>query len=159
MKGMTPKLSLAVIIVLMVGGALTPCATCYGDSEQDLLIKYAQNCDRKGLTALLEKGASPNAKRPGDEATLLILSAGCGHADVVRTLLGKGADVNLPNRNGWTPLMAAVAKGHEGVVELLLEHGADPNMRHAYGWTALKLATQKGRKNIADVLRKYGAHK
>ncbi len=159
MKGMTPKLSSAVMIVLMAGAALTPWATCYGDSEQDLLIKYAQNCDRKGLIGLLEKGANPHAKRPGDEATLLILSAGCGHTDVVRTLLGKGADVNLSNRNGWTPLMAAVAKGHEDVVELLLEHGADPNMRHAYGWTALKLATQKGSKNVADILRKYGARK
>jgi len=159
MKGVTPRPSLAFIIVALMGAALNLCGTCYGDSEQDLLIKRAQNCDRKGLTALLDKGADPNAKRPGDGATLLILSATCGHIEVVRSLLRRGADVNLPNRNGWTPLMAAVAKGHEAVVELLLAHGADPNMRHAYGWTALKLATQKGSKNMEDLLRKHGAHK
>jgi hypothetical protein len=50
-------------------------------------------------------------------------------AGTAEALLAAGAHVNAPGRDGFTPLMAAAAWGHADVVKLLLEHHADPTLR------------------------------
>ena len=47
-----------------------------------------------------------------------------GHADIVRLLLDHGADVNVKNKAGSTPLAIAVEKGRKAIAELLRRHGA-----------------------------------
>jgi ankyrin repeat protein len=51
--------------------------------------------------------------------------------------LSDGADANVHDSNGATPLHLAVANGRATVVEALLCHGADPNATNAYGETAI----------------------
>ena len=48
-----------------------------------------------------------------------------GNAAEVSRLLGYGADPNVRDANGWTPLAAAVASGHEEVASILIQNGAD----------------------------------
>lgn len=148
-----------LIIWTIIGALFVPCASNAGDQKLPEIVTHAQSGDGERLKYLLDRGADPNTIRTGDRASLLIVSSTGGHIDVVRTLIAKGADPNLANRNGWTPLMAAVAHGHRAVVRLLLENGADPNKRHAYGWTALKLAIQKRDKAMQKLLKEYGAKK
>ncbi|KAJ1465675.1 ankyrin repeat-containing domain protein, partial [Baffinella frigidus] len=47
------------------------------------------------------------------------------HLEVVRFLLGAGADKNAPDNDGHTPLHIAAIHGHPEVVRALLEAGAD----------------------------------
>jgi ankyrin repeat protein len=47
-----------------------------------------------------------------------------GHGDVVKDLLGAGADVNKADTYGQTPLIKAAKGGHGDVVEHLLGAGA-----------------------------------
>jgi ankyrin repeat protein len=47
-----------------------------------------------------------------------------GHKDVAELLIAKGADVNVKNNQGRTPLSLAKKKGHNEIVELLRKHGA-----------------------------------
>jgi ankyrin repeat protein len=58
-------------------------------------------------------------------------AAARGHLDIVRLLLERGADPNLPEE-GIAPdghaLYSAAANGHLEIVKLLLEHGAHPNV-------------------------------
>jgi hypothetical protein len=76
--------------------------------------------------------------RPSDVVTYYACSgtplrnaAGGGHIDIVRLLLERGADPNLPEE-GIAPrghaLHSAVVRGHIKIVKLLLEHGAYPNV-------------------------------
>ena len=59
---------------------------------------------------------TPNQVDPNtgdyDDRTALHLSASEGKADAVRFLLAKGADVNLLDRMGGTPLDDAIRHGH-----------------------------------------------
>jgi len=45
---------------------------------------------------------------------------------MIRFLLASGADVNLGQESGFTPLFAAVLSSHPSAVEALLAAGANP---------------------------------
>lgn len=78
--------------------------------------------------------------------------------DVVRPLiLEYGADVNLQDRLGLTPLHHAAAAGNMAVVRLLLDNGADLNAANAAGVTPLYMALVRSRARIATLLRQRGA--
>jgi len=48
-----------------------------------------------------------------------------GHVRLAERLLASGADIGAKNKQGWTPLEAAIRKGRSEVAELL--EAADPN--------------------------------
>lgn len=54
----------------------------------------------------------------------LCLASDYGQKDVVKFLLDKGADVNVKDKHGISPLLAAIWEGHTNCVKLLLEAGA-----------------------------------
>ncbi len=62
-------------------------------------------------------------------------------AEVVKLLLGKGADPNLSANDGVLPLHWAAQAGSADIVELLLKKGADPNIPTGNGLTPLKIAS------------------
>lgn len=66
----------------------------------------------------------------------LIDSASKGDIDTCRALLCEGADVNMKDTLGRTPLMWASAFGRFEVCQLLIEAGADLEIRDMYHWTA-----------------------
>jgi ankyrin repeat protein len=116
-----------------------------------------------------------------DESPLMI-AAIRGHAELVRKLVARGADVN---KTGWTPLHYAATSGHVAIIEflleqhayidaespnkttplmmaahygtsqavkLLLESGADPGLRNDLGLTALDFATRGQRPDAVAIL-------
>lgn len=48
---------------------------------------------------------------------------------ILKLLIDKGADINVRNNMGMTPLMHYALKGEERFVKILLEHGADINAK------------------------------
>ena len=50
-----------------------------------------------------------------------------GHVEIVKLLLDKEADVNVADKEEWTPLHVASENGHVEVVKLLLDKEADVN--------------------------------
>lgn len=78
--------------------------------------------------------------------------------DVVGPLvLQYGADVNLQDRLGLTPLHHAASAGNMAVVRLLLDNGADVNASNEIGVTPLYSALARSRTRIATLLRQRGA--
>ena len=96
----------------------------------------------------------------------LVVACFQGHAEVVRLLIGAGADPDSPfeidvageNVKQWGhPLWLAANRGHYDVVKLLLERGANPNTEVYASGNAVCWAYQCGRKHIADLLFQHGA--
>ena len=79
------------------------------------------------------------------------------HADVVRLLLDRGAEVNVKDNAGLTPLHYAAKDVYVDVIMLLLNRGADVNAKDNDGWTPLHDATWEGHADVAVVLLDRGA--
>ena len=76
---------------------------------------------------------------------------------VLRVLLEHGADINVQDDDGWTPLHRASYDGALEVVRVLLEHGADVEVKGEDGMTALQEAADYGRDKVVELLREHGA--
>ena len=75
----------------------------------------------------------------------------------VRELLVAGADPNVPDDDGRTPLFSAVLGGSIGLVGLLLESHADIQARDSQGFSALHYAAQEDLPEMARLLIAKGA--
>lgn len=90
------------------------------------LFDWAREGQAERLAAYVDAGAPVDLTDPAGN-TLLMLAAYHGHADLVRELASRGADVNRLNDRGQSPLAGAVFKAEPEVVAALLEHRADPD--------------------------------
>ena len=111
---------------------------------------------------LLEGGADPET-RSSDDRTALGMASFRGQANVVRSLIDRGADLNAKSedwhRGGyyveWAPLFMAIEKNRQDIVLLLLEGGADTEIRNCYKETPLYKASLYG---CADIVRQLIGH-
>ena len=72
--------------------------------------------------------------------------------NIIRLFLEKGANPNLADKNGKTPLMNAAYKGNLAIVKMLMEFGADPNLKDSSGQSSLDKAKKKGHQNVIQLL-------
>ncbi len=86
------------------------------------------------LDFFLEKGLSANAISDGKP--LLVIACDASRYLDAKTLIKHGADVNLADDQGTTPLIMASTVNHEDLVRLLLDAGADPNRSDESGYRA-----------------------
>jgi len=68
--------------------------------------------------------------------TLLAWSSFGGGLEVVRAMIEAGADVNMKDKQGFTPLILAAQMGHTAVVQALIEAGANADSEGPAGWSA-----------------------
>lgn len=109
---------------------------------------------------LLEAGAAVGVYSTNDLWVQPLHSAASGrHHEVCRLLIASGADVNAPQRHGFTPLHAAAQHGDDELVELLLSAGADPSARRDGGETPADTAEAAGHPDSARRLREVAARR
>ena len=65
---------------------------------------------------------------------------------------GNGANPNLAENDGCTPLWIAASRGDTKCVEILIKYGADLNIADNSGVTPLFVAVQNGKTRIVDML-------
>jgi ankyrin repeat protein len=68
-------------------------------------------------------------------------------------LLEKGANPNVQNKVGGTPLMWTGVYGRREAAQLLLDNGADPHAKDVDGLTAADWAAKNKREDLAKFLR------
>nr|WP_243435859.1 ankyrin repeat domain-containing protein [Acanthopleuribacter pedis] len=127
-----------ICLLLINAGAETNAIDRTGNSS----LTYAVRLGRKKCVSLLLQ--QPHVKlnpKPYQTHTPLLMAIQAGDTDVVRMLVKRGADINHPNKQGETPVCAAVRQDRPEVLALLLRY--KPDLSAAYprsGNTALHLA-------------------
>jgi ankyrin repeat protein len=126
-----------------------------------LMPPYRSLRDDRGADGMLTIGATP-----------LLRAAKAADVPAMKLLLAAGANPELPNVNGITPLMAAAGNAQSKIdtrgryktqeeaieaIELLLAAGADVNGRDAQGQTALFGAATRGWNDVIRSLAQRGA--
>jgi len=84
-------------------------------------------------------------------------AAGGGDIEAVKKFLATGADVNVKDKRGFTPLHWASISGHKEAVELLINNGANVNAIKGGGGTPLSYAASWGHEEIVELLIANGA--
>jgi uncharacterized protein len=117
--------------------------------DQTALMWAAAENRPEMVAFLISKGAAVNVRakandwpnqitseprvqyRPTGGLTPLLYAARGGCQGCIEALLKGGADVDLPNPDGMTPLMMAIDNSHYDVARYLLDHDANP---HTWDW-------------------------
>ena len=75
----------------------------------------------------------------------------------IKSLLNQGANVNVREKDGQTPLHYAAYLNNINIAKLLIDSGADVNVQDKDGWAPLRWATHNGHPEIAKLLIEYEA--
>lgn len=79
-----------------------------------------------------------------------------GNFSVSKFLIEHGADLNIPDNKGRTPIFHTVSEGHYQIVDYLISNGADINIKDCEQNTLLRLACSRGYVNIIELLISKG---
>ena len=145
-------------------------ATMESETANEALFEAIKAGDADKIRSLLDDGADPNASNKDRERPLhaalnaaksrqlsrrlpttrldeiqMAITHDAGSVreaclEMLRVLLSRGADRNVPDENGNTPLHAAAEQGFPDAVRLLLKEGAARELRNADAKTARDLA-------------------
>lgn len=123
------------------------------------------------VLVLLAAGADPNGANAGTawaSRSALMCAAGAGwrsrtlQVDVVRALIGAGADVNAVDATGASVLFYTLPTGQGDAARLeetrqVLEAGANPNVGRRMGGTLLHQAVVRDDTDAVALLMRFGA--
>ncbi|MEI7783508.1 MAG: ankyrin repeat domain-containing protein [Betaproteobacteria bacterium] len=118
-----------------------------------LMIAIQEGSPKVGDLLVSLDQVDVNTVSPAGESALMLASLK-GQEDMVRKLIGRGADVN---KTGWTPLHYAASGGHVGILRLLFEHHAFVDPESPNGTTPLMMAAQYGNAATVKLLLDEGA--
>jgi len=106
----------------------------------------------KGHADLVRKLVERNADVNKTGWTPLHYAATNGHLAIMQLLLDNHAYIDAESPNGTTPLMMAAHYGTPAAVKLLLEAGADPGLKNQLGLTAMDFAVRANRRDAAELI-------
>lgn len=106
---------------------------------------------------LLRNGADPDLAATNPMQVRPIHSAVANRNEQIgytmaKLLIDHGAEVNVAQHGGWTPLHQAAAHGQNEIVRLLLEHGANPQAVSEDGKSPADMARQNSHKSTVKLL-------
>ena len=112
-----------------------------------------------GALAAVDQGADVNGMDTRPELTgksgrrALNYAAGRNDIDMIEALLNAGADIELSNATGFTPLHHAVEYGCLEATVLLIDKGASIDSKTRRGDTPLMIGVRMRRQQIAEIIR------
>lgn len=124
-------------------------------SNPESLIS-AISMNRDVLTDLLKKGLAENVNYQSDQGTPLTVAVELNKRNAVRLLLENGADPNLANVDGDTPLFLALTKNFSGITDDLIKAGAVDGMQSAE--SLVMIAAKRGNVLVLKQLVAAGAN-
>lgn len=146
------KLGWIIGIICMINGVIG----C-GPNETELIDAVRIN-NIKEVRRIIQEGIEVDELKNGTAA--ILVAASNANFEIVETLLEYGANPNLSDENGKTPLMLMVETSENDSISdklletatLLIRKGADVNSKDKYGETALIKAVLKNNSDLIYLL-------
>jgi serine/threonine-protein phosphatase 6 regulatory ankyrin repeat subunit B len=87
-----------------------------------------------------------------EDVSLLIASSENGNREIIAKLIDCDVDVDIQDKNNYTPLICACENGNEHVVKQLIHARASVDIKNNNGSTSLMLASQNGHGEVVAQL-------
>ncbi len=114
-----------------------------GSTVQSALHDAAARGDIEAITASVEAGLDINGRDDAGRTPLMVATY-ANQVDAFRTLLDRGADVDLQDDQLNNPFLYAGAEGLMEILAIAHQAGADPAITNRYGGVAIIPAAEKG---------------
>ena len=85
----------------------------------------------------------------------MFMAAQYGHHEFVRVLADNGANLDLADKDGQTPVLMAASNGHHEIVRVLAENDANLDLAKEDGCTPVIAAAQYGHLEAVRTLHQY----
>ncbi|KAF5506478.1 Ankyrin-1 [Colletotrichum siamense] len=144
----------SVVRILIQNGANLESRTSYGDTAV-LLACYLGHI--KVLEILAQNGAKVSARNMKDKSTALHIASRSGNLALMKVVVASTTQESLLDtidKNGNTPLLAALYEKQEAAGQLLLKYGAQPHVTNTSMSTPLHIAIDNGCIEVARILLK-----
>jgi len=158
-KGSKLRIVSAVLAASLSFAALSPAAAQLLQSEGYTFLKAVKERDGDTATKMLSEPGTQVANTrditTGENGLHIVAQ----RRDTlwIRFLLQRGANPNVRDRNGTTPLQIAVRLGHVEGVEEFLKRGADVDISDSQGETPLMTAVHQRNVELVRTLLEKGA--
>jgi len=120
-----------------------------GKFDYELLRSAADN-DIKKLREMLDCGVDINMTEFEKGTTALHIACSRGHKQAIELLVSRGADVNIQDNRGVTPLYSLVTNRYDILALWLIRKGANMNLKDRNGFTAFDMAQRWFQKEMVD---------
>ena len=127
------------------------------NSGETVLFGAANQEDMKILSAIIDTKIDLNHQEKYYKQTTLFTPAEVGHTTALRLLLKAGADPNIKDKGGFTPLQWAAQEKQLSAMKTLISFGADVNCKSKKGITPLMSASIVGFYKGVELLLSAGA--
>jgi len=126
------------------------------DNQDRTPLEHAVRRNQPAVVKTLMRLVPFDFKGP-EGSMLLHAAASQGHEDLVKILLGQGADPSRPSPGGEPILISYLRGGMAARAIQAIAKGADVEAKDASGRTALQLAVEKGLEDAVSALLEKGA--
>ena len=152
------RFSRAWVLGLAMTAAAPAAAQDIGSDGDHFLTAVKEGNGSKAMELAEAPGSTVVNYRGVDGNAALHLAARAKNGNWISYLLGKGADPNIGDKNGDTPMILATRLGYsEGVARLLMRR-AQVDKTNKLGETALIVAVQQRQPGIVRMLLEAGAN-
>jgi len=103
----------------------------------DIFAIAIYNNNIEAIEWLIDNHVSPNAKDTDRDPMLYLAICYDESGQIAKLLIERGAEVNIRNLDGKTPLHVALPRCETNIIKFLLKKGADVNMRDRYNHSTI----------------------
>jgi len=125
-----------------------------GENPAQFFLDAVKSGSTSGVKAALQLGAQIDAAIEGD-LTALHIAVQQRDYDMVVELLAQGADPNIPDSLGDTPLFLAAGYGEAKILTKLIEKNGDPDTLNSSKANALMRAAYHDHAECCEILLKH----
>jgi hypothetical protein len=126
----------------------------YKEGETFFGGKAINDVSLSTVQSLIKDGANVNVQDGENGSTPLIHAVQNYNLEIADFLIKAGADINMPNRSGVSPLHMACIKSTEAVT-FLLKRGADYDLRTIDGISIIEWAETNSLNEAAEIIKAW----